>query len=1166
MSNILSMFGLGHQEDRETKDKYDAVNRTQAIIEFDMAGNILTANDNFLDLMDYGLSEVVGRHHSIFVDHADKNSSEYKTFWERLNRGERIVQDFRRVGKNGKDIWVYASYNPLIGDDGRPYKVIKFANDITSQKIQSSENLRIKQALDVCDTSVMMADEDLNIIYMNKAVEEMLKEREATLKSALPNFSSKTLMGTCVDDFHQNPAHQRGLLSDLKEPHSTELSIAGLTFGLIATPLFNENGNRFGTVVEWVDKTERLAAEEELAKQAAANLRIKQALDVCDTSVMMADEDLNIIYMNVAVEKMLQDREDTLKTALPNFSSKTLMGTCVDDFHQDPRHQRGLLGGLTKQYSTNLSVAGLTFGLIATPLFDEEGNRLGTVVEWNDKTERLAAEAEEAEKAAANLRIKQALDVCNTSVMMADEDLNIIYMNTAVEKMLHDREDTLRTALPNFNSKSLMGTCVDDFHKNPAHQRGLLGSLTKQYSTNLSVADLTFGLIATPLFDEEGNRLGTVVEWNDKTERLAAEAEEAEKAAANLRIRQALDVCNTSVMLADTDLNIIYTNKAVQQMMSDRQAELREELPQFDASKLIGTCVDDFHKNPNHQRGLLESLKTPYRATLEVAGLTFGLIASPLSDDNGVRLGTVVEWEDKTKRLAAEREEQRISAENARVKQALDSVSANVMIADPEFNIIYMNSAVRGMMRTAETDIRKDLPGFDTTKLLGANVDIFHKNPSHQRNMVAGLSSTFNSEISVGGRTFLLTASPILVEGNRLGTVVEWVDRSSEVAIEKEIDGMVEAASSGDFSKTVNVDDKEGFFLKLSTGLNDLVGTVEVAMNDVIRMLGAMARGDLTERITREYEGSFGQLKTDANGTADKLTEILTKITSSSSAIASGANEIAQGNADLSQRTEEQASSLEETASSMEEMTSTVKQSADNAEQANNLAQEAQTKAQEGGSVVNTAIAAMEEINTSSKKIADIIGVIDEIAFQTNLLALNAAVEAARAGEQGRGFAVVAGEVRNLAQRSAAAAKEIKDLIRDSVDKVEDGANLVNKSGKTLEEIVASVENVTSMMEEISNAAREQTSGIEQVNKAISQMDEMTQQNAALVEEASAAGEAMADQARTMNEVVSFFTTSGSGGSARAASYGSPSPIKTYTSPTKQSSNASSGGDEWEDF
>jgi len=865
----------------------------------------------------------------------------------------------------------------------------------------------------------------------------------------------------------------------------------------------------------------------------------------------------------------MQNAESQLRTALPNFNAKTLMGTCVDDFHKNPAHQRGMLRDLKTTYRTDLPVGGLTFGLIATPIFDEAGERLGTSVEWQDKTKQLAFDADLAKTAAANLRIKNALDVCDTAVMVADADLNIIYLNEAVKTMMDDSEGAIRTQLPNFSAKGLMGTCVDDFHKNPAHQRGMLKDLRTTYKTDLPIAELTFGLIATPLYDENDLRLGTVVEWDNKTERLAKEQEEKRTSDSNLRIKNALDVCNTSVMLADADLNIIYMNGAVQKMMQQREATIRGQLPNFSSASLLGTCVDDFHKNPAHQRGMLHDLKTTYSTDLLLNGLTFALVATPLYNESGERLGTVVEWDDKTERLAVEVEERRLAGENARVKQALDSVSANVMIADPDFNLIYLNEAVLGMMRNAESDLRNDLPGFDTNKLMGANIDIFHKNPAHQRNMVGAMTSTFTGEIVVGGRTFKLTANPITVEGERLGTVVEWVDRTAEVTIEREIDVVIEAAGRGDLTQQISLEGKVGFFKNLSGGLNSLVSTVEVALNDTLRMLGAMSRGDLTERITRDYQGTFGELKDNGNMTADKLTEIIGNVRSSSGAIASAANEIAQGNADLSQRTEEQASSLEETASSMEEMTSVVKQSTENAGTANGLAGEAQSKAERGGEVVSQAVDAMEEINTSSKKIADIIGVIDEIAFQTNLLALNAAVEAARAGEQGRGFAVVAGEVRNLAQRSAGAAKEIKGLIEDSQRKVEDGTKLVNESGDTLQEIVDAVVKVSTMIREISVAAQEQNSGIGQVNTAVSQMDDMTQQNAALVEEASAAGEAMAEQARSMSSMMEFFVIDSGGQmstqSAPAASYSSP-PASASSYSSKPSKPKASSDDEWEEF
>ncbi|WP_447741795.1 methyl-accepting chemotaxis protein [Variovorax boronicumulans] len=284
-----------------------------------------------------------------------------------------------------------------------------------------------------------------------------------------------------------------------------------------------------------------------------------------------------------------------------------------------------------------------------------------------------------------------------------------------------------------------------------------------------------------------------------------------------------------------------------------------------------------------------------------------------------------------------------------------------------------------------------------------------------------------------------------------------------------------------------------------------------------------VASGDLSQEFETERGGDFGRLLRGMGEMEDTLTDLVTRIKASTDSIAVASRQIAAGNQDLSSRTEEQASSLEQTAASMEELTSTVKQNADNARQANQLAVSASEVAVKGGAVVSQVVDTMGSINASSRKIVDIIGVIDGIAFQTNILALNAAVEAARAGEQGRGFAVVASEVRSLAQRSAAAAKEIKTLIGDSVEKVEEGSKQVAEAGRTMEEIVGSVKRVTDIMGEITAASQEQTSGIEQINQAITQMDQVTQQNAALVEEASAAAQSLQEQAGALVEAVSTF-------------------------------------------
>ncbi len=475
------------------------------------------------------------------------------------------------------------------------------------------------------------------------------------------------------------------------------------------------------------------------------------------------------------------------------------------------------------------------------------------------------------------------------------------------------------------------------------------------------------------------------------------------------------------------------------------------------------------------------------------------------------------------------------AAMNAAFKGALDKLSASVMVADHDGRIIYMNQSGHQLMHGVQAAFRKELPGFDAANLVGSSIDGLDRNPAQQREVLARLATTHDSQVTIGGRIMRRVFNPMLDGGRRLGTLVEWFDRTTEVRVEQEVQQVVDAVNDGRLETRIGLEDKSGANLNLSKGINGLVDTVTTVVENVRTLVQAANDGDLTRRM--EVEGKSGLLVkvgTDINALTGTLARVVSDVKRAASEVSRGADEISQGNTNLSQRTEEQASSLEETASSMEEMTSTVKQNADNASQANQLAVAARDQAEKGGAVVSSAVRAMTGINESSRKIADIIGVIDEIAFQTNLLALNAAVEAARAGEQGRGFAVVATEVRNLAGRSATAAKEIKALIQDSVRKVDEGSTLVTQSGATLAEIVASVKKVTDIVAEIAAASIEQSAGIEQVNKAVMQLDELTQQNAALVEQASAASQSMAEQARGLNQSMERFTVAGEAARGRS--------------------------------
>ena len=484
---------------------------------------------------------------------------------------------------------------------------------------------------------------------------------------------------------------------------------------------------------------------------------------------------------------------------------------------------------------------------------------------------------------------------------------------------------------------------------------------------------------------------------------------------------------------------------------------------------------------------------------------------------------------DITKAVLADREQSKKAREALMIKNALESSSNNLMVADKEGIITYMNPSALELMRASTSTFRKAFNSFDADKVIGQSFDLFHQNAGHQRNLLSGLTGKHVSEMQIGDMFFKLTANPIFDnEGERLGTVVEWINETQEKRIENQIAEALRLAVAGDVTYRLDTSIASGPAVDTMNAINQLL---EI-MNDV-----------------------------------------LISVREAGETINTAAHEISSGNNDLSSRTEQQASNLEETASSMEQLSSTVKQNAENARQANQMAEAASQVAIRGGDVVGNVVTTMSAINESARKIEDIISVIDGIAFQTNILALNAAVEAARAGEQGRGFAVVAGEVRNLAQRSASAAKEIKELITDSVSKTAEGTKLVESAGATMHEVVTSVQRVTDIMSEITAASAEQSAGIGQVNDAVNHMDEVTQQNAALVEEAAAAAESLVEQASTLMDTVNRFKLRGGAVASRRPVSAAPA-VKSKPVPQKAAASyqparaAKTGTDDtdWEEF
>jgi methyl-accepting chemotaxis protein len=454
---------------------------------------------------------------------------------------------------------------------------------------------------------------------------------------------------------------------------------------------------------------------------------------------------------------------------------------------------------------------------------------------------------------------------------------------------------------------------------------------------------------------------------------------------------------------------------------------------------------------------------------------------------------------------------------NARVKAALDNVSLPVRIADDNGTVLYINHALRDVLQRDVEAFRKQIPGFDPNAIINGSIGVFYADPQAALARLRNLNGTVQSHLQLGGRMYQLTTTAVISEtGERLGTIGQWLDVTDQLAAEKEVDALVQAAGQGDFSHRLSDAGKTGFFARLSGGMNALMDTSEQGLNDVAELLGAFAGGDLTCRIERDYGGLFGRVKDSANATAENLTRVMDEVRDAADALTSAAEQVSATAQSLSQAASEQASSVEQTNATMDGMSVSISQNSENARVTDGMATKTSAEAADGGQAVNETVSAM-------KQIAGKISIVDDIAYQTNLLALNAAIEAARAGEHGKGFAVVAAEVRKLAERSQTAAKEIGELAASSVDTAE-------RAGKLLDEIVPSIRKTSELVQEIAAASAEQSESVTQIGDAIGQLNRATQQNASASEELAATSEELSAQAGQLQQSIAFFKTGGPSG------------------------------------
>ncbi len=463
--------------------------------------------------------------------------------------------------------------------------------------------------------------------------------------------------------------------------------------------------------------------------------------------------------------------------------------------------------------------------------------------------------------------------------------------------------------------------------------------------------------------------------------------------------------------------------------------------------------------------------------------------------------------------------------EALKLKVALDNVTSNVMLAAADGEIIYLNKAIRTFFQDRELLIQEVIPSFSVESLIGGNIHDYHRDPEAIQQIIDAIDENgHHSEVKLAGRIFEQTFVPVTSQdGERLGTIAEWHDKTEMYNIQNDIQRLIDGAVQGDIQQRLDTATYEGYLRALGDGINRMLDALQAPLQEVESVLPQVSSGDLTQRMVGQYQGEFSVLMDSINETINNLHGMVRQVREVTGEVQLGVDEIVHSNGSLSGRTEQQSAALAQLRSKMGAMTQSITESQGHLEQANSFSGEASRLAGEGDEIVGHAIEAMEGIRDSSSKIADIIGVIDSIAFQTNLLALNAAVEAARAGDQGKGFAVVAGEVRNLAHRSSEAASEIKKLIEESVNRVESGSVQVNRSGEALQQIHTVVNQLTDLVSEISGVGQQQQQDIGEVNHAISNLEQVNQQNAEMVKASMRSTEKMEQNAGNLIKMVESF-------------------------------------------
>lgn len=674
--------------------------------------------------------------------------------------------------------------------------------------------------------------------------------------------------------------------------------------------------------------------------------------------------------------------------------------------------------------------------------------------------------------------LQTALENMGTNVFIADANRTLIYINKKGRETLQQVSHIIQKVF-NVDAGGLIGRSIHDFHSDPNRIETILANP----SNFPRKADIVFDEVILEtniniVTDSQGNIIGHVVNW----EEVGAARRALEQAQ---QLKQMVESSPMPCILADADFNITYMNPISEQTL----AKVEQYLP-VSASQVVGQNIDIFHKNPAHQRSILSNPKAnlPYRADIQVGPEKLELLVSAIYDDAGKFVGPMVNWEIVTQRRAAE-------AEAAKKSAMVENSPINTMFADRDFVIEYVNPATKKNLRP----LAEHLP-VAIENLVGTNIDIFHKNPAHQRNMLSDPSNLpHQANIEVADQTLDLLASAIFDnEGEYIGTMVTWSNITEQLEMEARQKQMQKEAE-------------------------DNARILQEKVSQLLDNVKAASQGDLTTAVNVKGQDAIGQLGEGIEQMIEGLKTVISQIVEAADQFTEGARVVSEGSTSLSDGAQTQSANVEQMSASVQSLNQMIQGVADNAKSANSVAGETSERAEQGGEAVTKNIEAMKLIDKSAEQIAEIIGVISEIAAQTNLLALNAAIEAARAGEHGLGFAVVADEVRKLAERSSEAAKEINQLIKESTQRVKEGAELSEKTGQALQKIIEGVEETAKGISQIAEATNEQSQTATEVSTGIQNVASITENNASAAEEMSGSAEELAGQSNQLKELVAQF-------------------------------------------